>query len=136
MSTIKGLDKLIKKLDDLTDLGVENIINDCGNKLKNKIQDEARTFSDTEYQYILVGETKIYGNNSGKVSIGLLNTKANFEDYKGLYFNNYGFELWKNGKYYAPHVGWFDIAVENARKEIIAEMRKQLNNEIKKKVNR
>ena len=135
MSTIKGLDKLIKKLDDLTDLGVENIINDCGNKLKNKIQDEARTFSDTEYQYILVGETKIYGNNSGKVSIGLLNTKANFEDYKGLYFNNYGFELWKNGKYYAPHIGWFDTAVENARKEIISEMKKQLNNEIKKKVN-
>lgn len=135
MSTIKGLDKLIKKLDDLTDLGVENIINDCGNKLKNKIQDEARTFSDTEYQYILVGETKIYGNNSGKVSIGLLNTKANFEDYKGLYFNNYGFELWKNSKYYAPHIGWFGTAVENARKEIISEMKKQLNNEIKKKVN-
>ena len=135
MSTIKGLDKLIKKLDDLTDLGVENIINDCGNKLKNKIQDEAKTFSDTEYQYILVGETKIYGCNSGKVSIGLLNTKANFEDYKGLYFNNYGFELWKNGKYYAPHIGWFDTAVENARKEIISEMKKQLNNEIKKKVN-
>ena len=135
MSAIKGLDKLIKKLDDLTDLGVENIINDCGNKLKNKIQDEAKTFSDTEYQYILVGETKIYGNNSGKLSIGLLNTKANFEDYKGLYFNNYGFELWKNGKYYAPHIGWFDTAVENARKEIISEMKKQLNNEIKKKVN-
>ena len=136
MSTIKGLDKLIKKLDDLTDLGVDKIVEDCGEKLRKSIQEEAKKFSDEEYQYILKTQTQIYNNNSASIQVGLLNTQAPFESYKGLYFNNYGFELWKNGKYYAPHVGWFDTAVENARKEIIAEMKKQLNNEIKKKVNR
>lgn len=135
MSTIKGLDKLIKKLDDLTDLGVDKIVEDCGEKLRKSIQKEAMNFSDEEYQYILKGQTKIYSNNTASIQVGLLNTQANFEDYKGLYFNNYGFELWKNGKFYAPHIGWFDTAVENARKDIMSEMKKQLNNEIKKKVN-
>lgn len=135
MSTIKGLDKLIEKLDRLTSLEVNEIVERCGDKLKNSIQGDAKRFSDEEYQYILKGETRIYNSNSASIQVGLLNTKAPFENYKGLYFNHYGFELWKNGKYYAPRVGWFDNAVENARKEIIADMKKQLNNEIKKKVN-
>ena len=134
MSTIKGLDKLMKKLESLTDLDTQTIVEDCGEKLRKSIQNEAREFSDEEYQYILKGQTKIYNSNSASIQVGLLNTEANFEDYKGLYFNNYGFELWKNGKYYAPHSGWFDTAVENAKKEIITDMKEQLKNEIKKKV--
>lgn len=134
MSTIKGLDKLMKKLESLTDLDTQTIVEDCGEKLRKSIQNEAREFSDEEYQYILKGQTKVYNTNSASIQVGLLNTEANFDDYKGLYFNNYGFELWKNGKYYAPHLGWFDTAVENARKEIIANMKEQLKNEIKKKV--
>lgn len=134
MSTIKGLDKLMKKLESLTDLDTQTIVEDCGEKLRKSIQNEAREFSDEEYQYILKGQTKIYNSNSASIQVGLLNTEANFEDYKGLYFNNYGFELWKNGKYYAPHIGWFDTAVVNAKKEIIADMKEQLKNEIKKKV--
>lgn len=134
MSTIKGLDKLMKKLESLTDLDTQTIVEDCGEKLRKSIQNEAREFSDEEYQYILKGQTKIYNTNSASIQVGLLNTEANFEDYKGLYFNNYGFELWKNGKYYAPHIGWFDTAVENAKKEIITDMKEQLKNEIKKKV--
>lgn len=134
MSTIKGLDKLMKKLESLTDLDTQTIVEDCGEKLRKSIQNEAREFSDEEYQYILKGQTKIYNSNSASIQVGLLNTEANFEDYKGLYFNNYGFELWKNGKYYAPHIGWFDTAVENAKKEIITDMKEQLKNEIKKKV--
>ena len=133
MSTIKGLDKLMKKLESLTDLDTQTIVEDCGEKLRKSIQNEAREFSDEEYQYILKGQTKIYNSNSASIQVGLLNTEANFEDYKGLYFNNYGFELWKNGKYYAPHIGWFDTAVVNAKKEIIADMKEQLKNEIKKK---
>lgn len=134
MSTIKGLDKLMKKLESLTDLDTQTIVEDCGEKLRKSIQNEAKEFSDEEYQYILKGQTKIYNSNSASIQVGLLNTEANFEDYKGLYFNNYGFELWKNGKYYAPHIGWFDTAVENAKKEIITDMKEQLKNEIKKKV--
>lgn len=134
MSTIKGLDKLMKKLESLTDLDTQTIVEDCGEKLRKSIQNEAKEFSDEEYQYILKGQTKIYNTNSASIQVGLLNTEANFEDYKGLYFNNYGFELWKNGKYYAPHIGWFDTAVENAKKEIITDMKEQLKNEIKKKV--
>lgn len=134
MSTIKGLDKLMKKLESLTDLDTQTIVEDCGEKLRKSIQNEAREFSDEEYQYILKGQTKIYNSNSASIQVGLLNTEANFEDYKGLYFNNYGFELWKNGKYYAPHIGWFYTAVENAKKEIITDMKEQLKNEIKKKV--
>lgn len=134
MSTIKGLDKLMKKLESLTDLDTQTIVEDCGEKLRKSIQNEAREFSDEEYQYILKGQTKVYNTNSASIQVGLLNTEANFDDYKGLYFNNYGFELWKNGKYYAPHLGWFDTAVENARKEIITDMKEQLKNEIKKKV--
>lgn len=134
MSTIKGLDKLMKKLESLTDLDTHTIVEDCGEKLRKSIQNEAKEFSDEEYQYILKGQTKIYNSNSASIQVGLLNTEANFEDYKGLYFNNYGFELWKNGKYYAPHIGWFDTAVENAKKEIITDMKEQLKNEIKKKV--
>ena len=134
MSTIKGLDKLMKKLESLTDLDTQTIVEDCGEKLRKSIQNEAREFSDEEYQYILKGQTKVYNTNSASIQVGLLNTEANFDDYKGLYFNNYGFELWKNGKYYSPHVGWFDTAVENAKKEIITDMKEQLKNEIKKKV--
>ena len=134
MSTIKGLDKLMKKLESLTDLDTQTIVEDCGEKLRKSIQNEAREFSDEEYQYILKGQTKIYNSNSASIQVGLLNTEANFEDYKGLYFNNYGFELWKNGKYYAPHIGWFYTAVKNAKKEIITDMKEQLKNEIKKKV--
>ena len=134
MSTIKGLDKLMNKLESLTDLDTQTIVEDCGEKLRKSIQNEAKEFSDEEYQYILKGQTKIYNTNSASIQVGLLNTEANFEDYKGLYFNNYGFELWKNGKYYAPHIGWFDTAVENAKKEIITDMKEQLKNEIKKKV--
>ena len=134
MSTIKGLDKLIKKLDGLTDLGVDKIVEDCGEKLRKSIQEEAKEFSKEEYQYLLKGQTQIYSGNSASVQVGLLNTEADFENYKGLYFNNYGFELWKNGKYYAPHLAWFDEAVENARKKIMDDMKKQLKSKINKKI--
>lgn len=136
MSTIKGLDKLMKKLESLTDLDTQTIVEDCGEKLRKYIQEEAKEFSNEEYQYLMKGETKIYNTNSASIEVGLLNTQADFENYKGLYFNNFGFELWKNGKYYAPHLGWFDTAVENARKKIIDDMKKQLKKEIHKKLER
>lgn len=129
MSSIKGLDNLLKKLDNLANVDTTEIVEECAQEAVEIVQGEAKKFSDEEYQYI---DKSISTSKSGNVfcSVGLLNTKHDFEDYKGLYFQNYGFTLWKNGKYYYPHIGWFDGAIEQVSDKVMKDMKEKLKQEI------
>ena len=134
MSSIKGLDNLLKKLDSLTDLDTSSIVEDCADKAVEIVRNKAQEFSDEEYMCIDKSPIKTYRSNSAAVDVGLLDTNHDFEEYKGLWFNNYGFTLWKNGKFYAPHVGWFDEAKEEVAKEVMKEMKTKLKQEINEKL--
>ena len=59
---IKGINNLIKKLDNLTNINTEEIINDVAKDMETAIKDEAKTFS-KNYKYVGECEQRKYGRS-------------------------------------------------------------------------
>lgn len=70
--------------------------------------------------------TSYKGNKSIKIGI----TSENWEDCKGLYFQHYGYELWKNGKRYEPHLGWVDNSFDKIKGKVIEQMKSKIQSGI------
>lgn len=74
-----------------------------------------------------ITEIKKYAKSGtvvGKVGI----SAENWEQCEHLYFQNYGYELWKNGKMITTHVGWINDSfkkVKDKASEKIIEIAKQ-----------
>ncbi len=130
---IKGIQSLLKKLDKLSHLEVEKAVDKCADKLERAIQDKAKTFSDTEYLYIKKNTPRIY-TNSAFIDIGLKNENADFEKWKGLWYQNWGYfnKGWNfTGQYHiTTHLMWFTEAIN----EVEAEIKRDLKAEIKKQI--
>lgn len=131
---IQGLDKLIAKLSDTSWLNTRHAIDEAGKDLKEAIKKEAKTFSDKEYEHIGVAEGREYGL-SYYLDVGLKNDKVPFENWKGLYFHNYGY--WNHGRNYKGqmyincHAQWFDSAVKGAEKEVKAKIKRKVKESFK-----
>lgn len=114
-----GFDELIN---DLNNLG--NIGNKIGKKaveegakivLEQQKKDAPRD-ADKEHgaDKLDITEIKKYAKSGtvvGKVGI----SSENWEEAKHLYFQNYGYELWKNGKMVNTHVGWIDDSFKKCK---------------------
>ena len=127
---IEGIDKLIKKLNKLSNIEAKKIVESVADDVEKAIVNSAKSFSDTEYLYIKKCETRNYGS-SHFIDIGLKNDEVDFNLWRGLWFHNWGYHHWKNGKYIAPHSMWFDNAVASIGESTTAKIKAKLKQEIK-----
>ena len=122
---IQGVDKLINKLNKISNIKAKEVIEDVAKDVETAIVNEARKFSDTEYLYIGKCDVRDYGS-SYYVDVGLNNDTVDFELWKGLWYHNWGYTHWKSGVMITPHVMWFNNVINSNSKEV--------NNRIKAKI--
>lgn len=126
---IQGVDKLINKLNKISNIQAREVIEDVAKDVETAIINEARKFSDTEYLYIGKCDVRDYGS-SYFVDIGLKNDTVDFEVWKGLWYHNWGYIHWKSGKMVTPHVMWFNQLVISFQKEIKSKISNEVNLQI------
>lgn len=134
-SEIKGLDRLIKKLDKLSRIESKQAVEEVGKLVEKQIRASASSFSDTEYRHIAKCEARDYGS-SYFVDVGLKNDKVPFELWKGLWFHNWGYRNMGrggiyNGMYINMHVMWFDSAVQQVGPTAKRQLKAKLQAEVK-----
>ena len=132
--TIKGLNSLTKKLNKLDNIKAKSSVNEVAKIVEKELRDEASNFSRRSH---LIGEvdTREYSNGTYYVDVGLKNDSQPWEEWKHLYFHHYGYnqKLW--GKYSSIYTKtyqfWFTQAVENMDNEVLKELKKKIQAEIK-----
>ena len=125
---IQGVDKLINKLNKISNIKAKEVIEDVAKDVEIAIVNEARKFSDTEYLYIGKCDVRDYGS-SYFVDIGLKNDTVDFELWKGLWYHNWGYIHWKSGKMITPHVMWFNNIINIIQAEIELKIKYNIKNE-------
>ena len=130
---ISGLDNILKKLDNLSDIKTEKIVKDTAELLEKGIK-ENTTFSDEEKKYIGECEIRKY-NQSVFIDVGLKNDNVPFELWKGLWFHNWGYwnkglNFGESGPYINMHALWFEDAVNKVGKGVRSELKSKIKREI------
>lgn len=131
-----GFDELIN---DLNNLG--NIGNKIGKKaveegakivLEQQKKDAPRD-ADNEHGADKLDITEIKKYSKSGTVVGKVGISAeNWEECKHLYFQNYGYELWKNGKMVNTHVGWIDDSFKKCKDKATEKMIEIAKQEIDK----
>lgn len=127
---IQGVDKLINKLNKISNIKAKEVIEDVAKDVETAIVNEAKKFSDTEYLYIGKCDVRDYGS-SYFVDVGLKNDTVDFELWKGLWYHNWGYTHWKSGEMITPHVMWFFGATNQIKKNIMDKIKKDIRKKIK-----
>lgn len=122
---IQGVDKLINKLNKVSNIEAKEVIEDVAKDVETAIVNEAMKFSDTEYLYIGKCDVRDY-RTSYFVDIGLKNDTIDFELWKGLWYNNWGYTHWKSGEVITPHVMWFSNSINLTKNMIINKIKHKL----------
>lgn len=125
---IQGVDKLINKLNKISNIQVKEVIEDVAKDVETAIVNEARKFSDTEYLYIGKCDVREYGS-SYFVDFGLKNDTVDFELWNGLWYHNWGYVHWKSGEMITPHVMWFDRAVKDIKNDASSKIKEKIKQE-------
>lgn len=126
---IQGVDKLINKLNKISNIEAKEVIEDVAKDVETAIVNEARKFSDTEYLYIGKCDVRDYGS-SYFVDVGLKNNMVDFELWKGLWYHNWGYIHWKSGEMVNPHVMWFNNIINDDRNDTSCKIKAKINQEI------
>ena len=126
---IQGVDKLINKLNKISNIKAKEVIEDVAKDVETAIVNEARKFSDTEYLYIGKCDVRDYGS-SYFVDIGLKNDTVDFELWKGLWYHNWGYTHWKSGEMITPHVMWFDNSINQINERVRKNIEKYYNTDL------
>lgn len=133
--SFSGFDDLLNDL---------NNIGNVGNKISRKAIEEGtkivleqqkkdapkRDDNDHGADKLKVTDIKRYSSGTvvGKVGID----SSNWDDVDHLYYQHYGFELWKNGERVDPHLGWMDDSFKKVENKVSEEMIKIIESEINK----
>lgn len=126
---IQGVDKLINKLNKISNIQAKEVIEDVAKDVEIAIVNEARKFSDREYLYVGKCGIRDYGS-SYFVDIGLKNDTVDFELWKGLWYHNWGYTHWKSGEMVMPHVMWFYNEVSAIKNDAITKINYNLKQQI------
>ena len=127
---IQGVDKLISKLNRISNIQAKEVIEDVAKDVETAIVNEARKFSDTEYLYIGKCDVRDYGS-SYFVDIGLKNDTVDFELWKGLWYHNWGYTHWKSGEVITPYVTWFNDSISLIKNNSISKIKDKITNDLK-----
>lgn len=134
---VEGLDEVMRKLEKLQDLDASTVLNDIANEGKNVVQTNTANAGFPESS----AETGIYHKGKNTVSVGF---SGNFEGYKPLWFNNFGFRIHYQGrdgkthytgKNYVLHVGCWDeirsISIQQLAPVLKTRMQRYIDSQIK-----
>lgn len=131
---LEGLDKLFKKLNNLSHIETEKAIEEVAKDVETTIKNEAKKFSDTSYMYVGQSEKRKYGT-SCYVDVGFHSDNAEFDEWKPLWFQNWGYfdkGLNFNGEIYIDkHQLWFNEAVKSVEKNVQRKLKEKIRREIK-----
>ncbi len=132
---IKGINSILKKLNQLSSVNTDKAIEDVAEELREDISKAAKEFSDTSYMYVGKGEIRKYGLSS-YIDVGFGKDDADFNLWKPLWFQQWGyFDKGLNFKgdfFIANHQFWFNEAIENSSGKIKKKLKEKLKKEIKK----
>lgn len=131
---IKGINNILKKIDNLSHIEKEKVVEEAAEELEKKISDKAKTFSNTSYMYVGKGEKRVYGL-SCFIDVGFSKDNAPFDLWKSLWFQNWGYfdkGLNFNGDIYInKHQFWFDETVKSSGKDIQKQLKEKLRQEVR-----
>lgn len=130
-----GVDKLTAKLMKLSKIEAKKMVHKTAESMEESVRNVAKEFSNSEYKCIAKADERDYGT-SYFIDVGLKNDSARFDEWKGLYFQNYGFHNeGLGGRFHGAmvynYVNWFDNAVKEAEREVMNSIKKELRKEIR-----
>lgn len=135
--SFSGFDDLINDLNNLGAIG-----NKIGKKaveegakivLEQQKKEAPRDADDNEHGADKLDITEIKKYSKSGTVVGRVGISAeNWEEAKHLYFQNYGYELWKNGKMVNTHVGWIDDSFKKCKDKATEKMIEIAKQEIDK----
>ncbi|WP_294350558.1 hypothetical protein [uncultured Clostridium sp.] len=133
---IKGINNLIKKLDNLSNIDTKSVVHRVAEDMTLSIQDEVKKFSD-KYEY--VGQCHVRCYRKGiYIDVGLSNDLDPWDDWKELWYHQWGYRDYglnfSGSPFIDVHKMWFDIAVKNAETEVKKELKEKLKEEIDKNI--
>lgn len=132
--TIKNISNLTNKLNKLNNVKAKKAVDEVAKIVEKGLRDEASNFS---RRSDLIGEvdSREYSNGTYYVDVGLKSDSQNWEEWKHLYFHHYGYnqKLWGKDSdiYTKKYQFWFTNAVDNMDNEVLKELKKKLQAEIK-----
>lgn len=131
---LKGLEKVLKKLDNLSAIKGIEIIEEVAENTSNAIKNKAKKISDTSYLYVGKVKVRDYGTTCF-IDIGLSSETTPFELWKPLWFQHWGFKdygLNFTGQYYiTKHQNWFTDAVNSYEKQAIKAVKEKTRTKIR-----
>lgn len=134
---INGLDALIEDLENISNKGLisKGALVKAGEELKEEIKKDTPKDTGTARDCLTV-YPKIDKKTLKVVKVGFDDQFTKWEDWKGVYFNHYGFNLKMFGVptniYVDKHKGWFDKALKKNKTKLETELMKELENNIGK----
>lgn len=109
--SFSGFDDLISDLNNLGNVGKKvgrKAVEEGSKIVLDQQKKDAPKDKDCEHgaDKLKITNIKTYksGTVVGKVGID----SSNWDEVDHLYYQHYGFELWKNGERVEPHIGWMD----------------------------
>lgn len=135
---IKGINSLMNKLNKLSNIEARKAVEDVADSVESHIRNKASVFSEKESRYIAKCEARDY-KSSYFIDVGLKNDNDSFENWKGLWFHNWGYlnRIWGKypsgkGVFTSPHILWFEEAVKDIKGPTLQKMKSNLRKEINK----
>lgn len=107
---IKGINNLIKKLDNLSNIDTKSVVHRVAEDMTLSIQDEVKKFSD-KYEY--VGQCHVRCYRKGiYIDVGLSNDLDPWDDWKELWYHQWGYRDYglnfSGSPFIDVHKMWFD----------------------------
>lgn len=132
-----GFDDLINDLNNLgaigNKIGKQAVEEGAKIVLEQQKKDAPRDADDNEHGADKLDITEIKKYSKSGTVVGKVGISAeNWEECKHLYFQNYGYELWKNGKMVNTHVGWIDDSFKKCKDKATKKMIEIAKQEIDK----
>ena len=135
--SFSGFDDLINDLNNLgaigNKIGKQAVEEGAKIVLEQQKKDAPRDVNDSNHGADKLDITEIKKYSKSGTVVGKVGISAeNWEECKHLYFQNYGYELWKNGKMVNTHVGWIDDSFKKCKDKATEKMIEIAKQEIDK----
>lgn len=131
---IKGLNNLIQRFTELEKIDITDVVKDVAEDVNNQVK-SACSWAPKAARHIKVCEIKKYTPYTCFAKVGLKQDSAPWEEYRHVYFHNYGYHLVYFGnptnKFISMHTMWFENAVQGAKKTAQKNLRAKIKQKMK-----
>ena len=131
---IKGLNNLIQRFTELENIDITNVVREVAEDVNNQVK-SACSWAPKAARHIKVCEIKKYTPYTCFAKVGLRQSDSPFEEWKNLWFHEYGYNLVYFGnptnKFISMHTMWFENAVQGAKKTAQKNLRAKIKQKMK-----